>query len=1297
MVAKAVVDDISYDQTIECKIVDNERRKEGIYTVSYEGAEFVAYAQDGSKAFYKNDIVFVQVPQGNFDNQKFILGRRSDETIANQVFNFKMPFDDFIELRLLNSKDGNSIESIEGKYIANKPLSENEKDDLLWYYNSAENGVSLSIETKLGIQADFQTLLGNYTPISGKYGLRIVVTGLSMTTEEQESQDITAEYFFTNDDMYGNTYAYTIPYAQQKVFDVSQFLRIDTISIYFWQDCKFVDEFTGFIPYFEQEDPIVYLPENIFISGMEIYLGLGVDDITNERTMLYTYDPIIYGTNPTSFENRENLDTRTLRYAWVHRTGEKTFELIKDFDDLKKFQSTVEETEPFIGCNRDEIKYIRELIDYILEMKEDGETTLDKLIDKNKEICQQYEITLENIEDRSVECRKAEDELALGNDFHVWWYQYEYGVSSSQPLPQKLAGINWKYLPEHDDKFEIVVTPSIDRVRERYKVIAYHNGLYEVSNILVFRNETNKDEQNQTLAYNDTIILKCLRPEIRVEKDINQDEYEVAQLVVDDTLGNFYVYDKTGQVLENEDGERFSNIIYYIQVWVKQFDENGNGDYIPMMIPQDEGVDPITGELLAGPPLDVNWQWPQGLTMLEPVGALDETDRQYYSDASVEQSDSIFEQAKKITYKFKIASRYNYRKPDNQVTAIVNYNGTTYYAHKNFLFGEAGSRGTEYTPVITYLNAEDEPTNCIDLKDAAEGSWVDFKLRVDVYDRLGNIIILPEKTKIVWNYLTGYHVGKDAEGNETYISNIDQNRYLSYTTEGQLLFGRIYVSKNNKLNNHFIYDPEEDEITSPLDLNTSVSYAGIDMMAPAFEVIVQIPNEVPIMIRRGLLVVSNAELMNKYRLIIPDRIEYLSDGHAPLYYNGNFELQVYNQTDKENGLVPYVKWLGVNDTNTDDTPHLFKDYEVKGSTVKRQFVDLEGKTIEYKDELYRLRERDLLSDYASQWENFTESTCHFVLCTIFTHGDKTYSIAQSIVADRNLYPSGLVNEWNGRDIVVDEENSAIFSQMLAVGTKNALDNSFSGLLLGDWSDNSDDSLRDIGLYGMSNGAQTFSFKTDGTGFIGPSGGGRIYFDGRNAMLSNADETCYVNLNPAGTYNDLLGGYYSQNFLYAEVPTNENPSDMNLSDVKSSTGWARRYLEDSEKEYFIVDPARGVLISGGLVAKYGRLGDWYIFDTFLQSADGTAVISGGEDYISLDEGNILINGKPREPYIEMAGGEIYLNAVPPYAIIGKNARSAYLILGGARVDGYAHPASASGAAGSGGGMGAVSGTYTFGAQ
>jgi len=36
--------------------------------------------------------------------------------------------------------------------------------------------------------------------------------------------------------MYGNTYAYATPYTQQKVLDVSNFLSLTGIDIYFYQD-----------------------------------------------------------------------------------------------------------------------------------------------------------------------------------------------------------------------------------------------------------------------------------------------------------------------------------------------------------------------------------------------------------------------------------------------------------------------------------------------------------------------------------------------------------------------------------------------------------------------------------------------------------------------------------------------------------------------------------------------------------------------------------------------------------------------------------------------------------------------------------------------------------------------------------------------------------------------------------------------------------------------------------------------------------------------------------------------------
>jgi hypothetical protein len=88
--------------------------------------------------------------------------------------------------------------------------------------------------TKLGIEADFTTLLGKYHPSRGTYGLRIVVGGVNKTTTATESVYITEEYYFTNYDMYGNTYAFQVPYTQQKIIDVSHFLNVQEISVYFF-------------------------------------------------------------------------------------------------------------------------------------------------------------------------------------------------------------------------------------------------------------------------------------------------------------------------------------------------------------------------------------------------------------------------------------------------------------------------------------------------------------------------------------------------------------------------------------------------------------------------------------------------------------------------------------------------------------------------------------------------------------------------------------------------------------------------------------------------------------------------------------------------------------------------------------------------------------------------------------------------------------------------------------------------------------------------------------------------------
>ena len=55
---------LPYDQTIECEIVNVDKALDGEYLVKYQNSTFTAYSEN--KIFQLNDIVYVQIPQGDF-------------------------------------------------------------------------------------------------------------------------------------------------------------------------------------------------------------------------------------------------------------------------------------------------------------------------------------------------------------------------------------------------------------------------------------------------------------------------------------------------------------------------------------------------------------------------------------------------------------------------------------------------------------------------------------------------------------------------------------------------------------------------------------------------------------------------------------------------------------------------------------------------------------------------------------------------------------------------------------------------------------------------------------------------------------------------------------------------------------------------------------------------------------------------------------------------------------------------------------------------------------------------------
>ena len=143
---------------------------------------------------------------------------------------------------------------------------------------------------------------------------------------------------------------------------------------------------------------------------------------------------------------------------------------------------------------------------------------------------------------------------------------------------------------------------------------------------------------------------------------------------------------------------------------------------------------------------------------------------------------------------------------------------------------------------------------------------------------------------------------------------------------------------------------------------------------------------------------------------------------------------------------------------------------------------------------------------------------------------------QPLVIIQNEYPSTTINKWDGKELTVDYEAGYILSPAIAAGRKNQKDNTFSGVMIGDWksTDTSSDITEQTGVYGFNHGSMSYAFKEDGTAFIGKSGRGRIEFNGDEGTIKSMS---WTRENPIGMNIDLDDGalQMSSDKNYKSVP------------------------------------------------------------------------------------------------------------------------------------------------------------------
>lgn len=354
---KERIKSINFDTTINCTIVDAKSADTGKYTVSNGSTTFVAYSTE--TGYKKNDAVLVTVPNGDYNQQKIIIGRQV--TTSNTPFVFQSPFETLVDV---------TSNLIEGEYKdmwlwANHAYKGNPDVDKhmfwKWSVSDATGHAALTGYTRIGLRGEFSTWLSNLGCIEGTYGILLRV-GFKANPEDPDDASYKS-FFLDSSEFYGNVYGFDSYYAQEAVFDISTLKDqyITSMGLYFYQnrDFKTIEgEAIDAPPYtatpnddlkyygadideeelsevFDSEDESAfYILPNIYMRDPYICLGYDLGSFQKEDSMLLTLDTLTYDLPVASGADYTDEDRykKTIGLRWIHDFGNDRMQAVSKQD-----------------------------------------------------------------------------------------------------------------------------------------------------------------------------------------------------------------------------------------------------------------------------------------------------------------------------------------------------------------------------------------------------------------------------------------------------------------------------------------------------------------------------------------------------------------------------------------------------------------------------------------------------------------------------------------------------------------------------------------------------------------------------------------------------------------------------------------------------------------------------------------------------------------------------------------------------------------------------------------------------
>ena len=537
-IVSARIANLPYDQTVECDIIDNAKAANGEYTIQYQTAKFIAYSNDTT--YNIGDRVYVQIPKGDFNQDKIILSKKK---LSDEIAVSKLPFSNFARRQFYSSKN-------EYIYFTQK---ESQKQLILqqdWLVSAPQAGYSY-LGIKFAVSCEINDIIK-----SGTYGLQIDVIGLdqsiSLIKGSAAGRQLIKSFYFKTEDMISANPFHTLGYINQtKIFNIKNF-TINRINVYFIQEGAINGSTKGNI-----------LNAKIKISNISLYFGYNINEFKTFRQLfLYTIDGLQY--NPDF-----NKKTLYLRLLDLHEDN-----TITDANNLSRYIVYWGHFNSNISMTETELKWPQGY--EIVDNNGDNIAMSKTMMTSNSRslLSENYIATIKNINTEEIHVAdniKFQNALYLEGSELVdllTGFQVEFADN------EKYAGVYNIYGQDY-----LAIDPTAVAI-PHYFLLNYYPTANDVAGMQIGDTITWKVPSERTMIKNKVAEIRSLGIEVSY-----------------DDITGLYIYSKTLTATDITDAGTF-RIPYYIENY---YSSNNTNNTISFTLTRNNMIYTTTKELLFGP------------------------------------------------------------------------------------------------------------------------------------------------------------------------------------------------------------------------------------------------------------------------------------------------------------------------------------------------------------------------------------------------------------------------------------------------------------------------------------------------------------------------------------------------------------------------------------------------------------------------------------------------------------------------------------------------------------------------